>query len=61
MLLFLFALGDCLKKTLIRFMSENILPVFSSRSFMVSCLSKSLSQFEFNFVHGVKECSNFID
>ena len=32
-----FALGDWSKKILLRFMSENVLPVFSSRSFMVTC------------------------
>ena len=38
-------------------MSENVLPMFSSRSFMVSCLMfKSLSHFEFIFVYGVREC-----
>ena len=43
-------------------MSETVLLVFSSRSFMVSCLIiKSLSHFEFIFVFGVRECSNFID
>ena len=41
--LFIFAficivLRDWPKKTLIQFVSENVLPVFSSRSFMVSCL-----------------------
>ena len=42
-------------------MSENILHMFSSRSFIVSCLIfKSLSHFEFVFVF-VRECSNFID
>ena len=30
------ALGDRPKKTLVQFMSENILPMFSSRSFMES-------------------------
>ena len=36
--------------------SENILPMFSSRSFMVSCLVfKSLIHFEFIFVYGVRE------
>ena len=40
--------------TLVRFMSENILPIISSRRFMVSCLMfKSLSHFEFIFVYGV--------
>ena len=35
---------------------------FSSRSFMVSYLIfKSLSNFEFIFVYGVRECSSFTD
>ena len=43
-------------------MSESVLPMFSSRSLMVHCLMfKSLSHFEFNFVHGVRVCSSFID
>ena len=43
-------------------MSENVLPMLSSSSFMVSCLtSKSLSYFEFVFVRSVRVCSNFID
>ena len=38
------------------------LPMFSSRSFMVSCLIfRSLNHFEFISVYGVRECSNFID
>ena len=42
-------------------MSENVLPMFSSKSFMVSCLIfKCLSHLECIFVCGVKECSNFI-
>jgi len=42
-------------------MSENVLPTISS-SFMVSHLMlKSLSHFEFIFVHDVRVCSNFID
>ena len=54
--------GDWPKKTLVRFMSENVLPMISSRSFMVSCLMfKSLSHFEFIFVYGESVCSNFID
>ena len=32
------ALGDWPMKTLVWFMSENVLPMFSSRSFMVACL-----------------------
>ena len=43
-------------------MSENVLPILSSRSFMLSCLIiRYLNNFEFIFVDGVKECSNFID
>ena len=55
-------LGDRLKKKiLLSFMSENGLPMFSSKSFIVSNLKfKSLIHFEFIFVYGVKECSNFI-
>ena len=35
-------------------MPENVLPMLSSRSFMVSCLIfKFLSHFEFIFVYGV--------
>ena len=42
-------------------MSE-YLPLISARSFMVSYLMfKSVSCFEFIFVHGVRVCSNFID
>ena len=43
-------------------MTENVLPVFSSGSFMLPCIMfKSLSHFEFIFVYGVGVCSNFID
>ena len=39
-------------------MSEDVLPVFSSRSFMVSCLIfRSLSHFEFIIVYIVRECA----
>ena len=56
------ALGNWPKKTLVWFMSENVLPMLCSRSFMVSCLiSNSWSHFELIFVHGVRVCSNFID
>ena len=51
------ALGDWPKKTFVWFMSGKVLPMFSSRSFMVSCLMlKSLSHFEFIFVHSVRVC-----
>jgi len=55
-------LGDWPEKTFVRLMSENVLPVFSSRNLMLSCLRfKSLSHFEFIFVHGVRVCSSFSD
>ena len=42
-------------------MSKSILPVFSSRSFMVSSLVfKSLIHFDIIFVNGDGECSDFI-
>ena len=42
-------------------MSESVLPMFSSKSFTVSgFMFKSLIHFEFIFVYGVRECSNFI-
>ena len=42
-------------------MSESVLPIFSSRSFIVSGLTfRSLIHFEFIFVYGVKKCSSFI-
>ena len=42
------ALGDWPKKTLVQLILENVLPMFSSRSFMASCLIfNSLSHFEF--------------
>ena len=57
-----FALGDWPKKSLLWFMSENVFPVFSSKSFMVSCLIlRSLNHFEFTFVYGVRKGSNFVD
>ena len=42
-------------------MSENVLSMFSSRSFIVSGLTfRSLIHFEFIFVYGVRKCSSFI-
>ena len=41
-------------------MSESVLPMFSSRSFIVSGLPfRSLIHFEFIFVDGVRKCSSF--
>ena len=42
-------------------MSESILPMFSSKSFIVSGLTfRSLIRFQFVFVYGVRKCSSFI-
>ena len=40
-------------------MSQSVLPMFSSKSFIVSGLTfRSLIHFEFIFVNGVRKCSN---
>ena len=63
--LFIFAfisitLGSGLWKIFLRFISESVLPVFSSRSFIVSGLTfRSLIYFEFISVYGVRKCSSF--
>ena len=42
-------------------MSVNVLPMFSSKSLVVSGLTfRSLIHFEFIFVYGVRKCSNII-
>ena len=42
-------------------MSSSVLPMFSSKSFIVSGLTlRSLFHFYFIFVYGVRKCSNFI-
>ena len=42
-------------------MSSSVLPIFSSKSFMISGLTfRLLIHFEFNFVYGIRKCSNFI-
>ena len=42
-------------------MSSNVLPMFSSKGFIVSVLTfRSLMHFEFIFVYGVRKCSNFL-
>ena len=56
------ALACRTEKTLMPFMSKNILAMLFSRNFMVQCLLfNSLSHFKFIFVYGVRMCSNFID
>ena len=45
----------------LQFALENILPMFSSRSFMVPCfIFNSFNHFEFNFVYGARVSSDFI-
>ena len=63
LLLFSFALGYWSKKIFISVIYVwGCLPVFCSRSFMVSCLILSfLDHFEFIFVYGVMACYNFIN
>ena len=42
-------------------MSSSVLPMFSSKSFLVSGLIfRSLIHLEFTFVYGVRKCYNFI-
>ena len=42
-------------------MSLNVLPILSSKSFIVYAPTfRSLIHFEFIFVYGVRKCSNFI-
>ena len=49
------------QKDLAVIMAKRVLPMFSSKSFIVSGLTfRSLIHFEFIFVYGVRECSNFI-
>ena len=54
-------LGDREQKTLLRFTSQSVLPMFSSKSSRVSSLAlRSLIHYEFICVYGIKECSDFI-
>ena len=51
-----FALGDGSKEILLWFISKGVLPMFSSRSFIVSGLTfRSLIHSEFIFVYGFRE------
>ena len=53
--------GDGLKKIFLEFMSRSILPTFSSKSFTFCGLKfRFLFHFEFIFVYGIKEWSNFL-
>ena len=49
-------LGGGLKKILLQFMSKSVLPIFSSKSFIVSNLTfRSWIHFEFIFVSDIRE------
>ena len=64
LLIFVFisiAQGGGSKRIMLWFMSKTILPMFFSKSFIVSGLIfRSLIHFEFIFVYGVRKCSHFI-
>ena len=65
MCLFLFLFSLLLrggsKKILLLFVAESVLPIFSFKSFIMSILTFwSWIHFEFIFVDGVRECSDFI-
>ena len=57
-------LGGGSEKIFLWFTSKSVLPVFSFKSFIVSGFTFysiwSLIYFEFVFVYGIRECSNFI-
>ena len=54
-------LGGGSKRILLWFTSWSVLPMFSSKSFIVSGLTfRSLIHFEFIFVYGVRKCSDFL-
>ena len=56
------SLGDWPKKTLVQFMSEDVLPMLPSSGFIVLWLVfKCLSHFQFILVHNIELYSNLID
>ena len=61
-IIFIFiTVGGGSKKILLQLMSKSVLPMFSSKTFIVSSLTlRFLIHFKFIFVYGVRECSNFI-
>ena len=61
LLLFSLPLENRSQKILLWFMTKNVPPVFSSRSFMAFSLKfRSLIHLEFIFVYGVRKCYNLI-
>ena len=56
-----FALAYQSENVLLQFMSKSVLPTFSSRIFMMSCLKFwSLNHFHFSIVYCLRKSSNFI-
>ena len=56
-----FAVGDRSKRIVLQFISKSVLPLFSSRSFIVSSLTfRSLIHLKFILVYAVREFSDFI-
>ena len=50
-------LGDRSEEIFLQFMSETVLPMFSSKSFILPGLTfRSLIHFEFIFMYGIKKC-----
>ena len=59
--LFISIILEMVKEDLAVIYVKSVLPVFSSKRFIVSGLIfRSLIHFEFIFVYGVRKCSNFI-
>uniref|UniRef100_A0ABI7X463 Secreted protein n=1 Tax=Felis catus TaxID=9685 RepID=A0ABI7X463_FELCA len=55
------AFGDVSSKKLLQLRSKRLLPAFSSRVLMLSCLTfRSFIHFEFIFVYSVRKWSSFI-
>ena len=53
--------GGGSKEILLQFLSKGVLPMISTKSFIVSSLTlRPLIHFEPVFVYGVRKCSNFI-
>ena len=58
--LFFITIGGGSKRILLRFMSESVLPMFSSKSFKLSSLKFVFNPFWVYFCVCVRVCSNFI-
>ena len=59
--IFFIMLENGSKKILLQYKSKSVLPMFSSMSFIVCNLPfRSFIHFQFMFLYGVRECSNFI-